>query len=358
MGTTNKTIIIAIIGILIIAWFAYPKFFKEEPVATANAASNEQRSLFTVNAIIAQNEVLNNDLRVTGSLIANETVTLKSEVSARVESINFQEGQKVKKGQLLIQLNDDEVLAEIEKLNFTKKLNQDNEYRQKQLLEKEAISKEEYETALTTLNTTLADLKVRQVQLKKHRITAPFDGVIGLRNVSIGSYISPSDELVTIYSINPMKIDLSVPGKYAAEVNPDDEISFSIDAYEGETFSGKIYAVEPQIDPETRSIKIRAISENREGKLLPGQFAKINLTISKYEEAILIPTEAVIPELNSKKVFVRNNGLVENRTIETGIRTADRIQVTKGLVSGDTVITTGILQLRPRMEVGLTIDNQ
>lgn len=357
MGTTGKTIIVVIIAALILGWFFYPSLFGSEESKIAQTATS-QRSVFTVNAEVVRKEVLNNDLRVTGSLIANESVVIKSEVSARVESINFKEGQQIKKGQLLIQLNNEEILAEIEKLNFTKKLNQDNEYRQKQLLEKEAISKEEYETALTTLNTTLADLKVRRVQLEKHRITAPFDGVIGLRQVSTGSYISPSDELVTIYSINPIKIDLSVPGKYAAEVNPDDDIEFRVDAYEDEVFKGKIYAVEPQIDPETRSIKIRAVSDNSDGKLLPGQFAKINLTISKFDEAILIPTEAVIPELNGKKVFIRNNGVVENRPIETGIRTSDKIQVTAGLSDGDTVITTGILQIRPGMKVGITLDKQ
>lgn len=354
MNTTGKTVIIAVIVLAAIGFIFYPKWSgsSEEP---AVARTNSDPSKLTVNALVVQNQKLDNDLKVTGSLIANESVVLKPEVSGRITQINFKEGQPVRKGQLLIQLNDSEIRAEIEKLNYSRKLNMDNEFRQKQLLAKEAISQEEYETALTTLNTTLADIKVREVQLQKHQIRAPFDGITGLRKVSNGSYISSSDELVTVYSINPIKIDFSVPGKYAAEVTPGDVIKFEIDGYENEIFEGKIYAIEPQIDPETRSISIRALSENKEGKLLPGQFAKIKLTISTFDEALLIPTEAVIPELNGKKVFVRVNGRVESKSIETGIRMSDKIQVTSGLVSGDTVITTGILQLQPAMEVDLNL---
>ncbi len=355
MGTTGKIIVVAVIALLALTFIFYPKFKKEDKEVIPTSSRSTK---LTVNALVVKDEVLNNDLRVTGSLIPNESVVLKSEVSGRVERINFSEGEKVRKGQLLVQLNDDEVRAEIEKLNFTKKLNTDNEFRQKQLLTKEAISQEEYETALTTLNTTLSEIKVRQIQLQKHKIVAPFDGIIGLRKVSSGSYINSSDELVTLYSINPIKLDLSVPGKYAAEVNKNDVISFTVDAYEDELFEGKIYAIEPQIDPETRSIKIRAVSENSSGKLLPGQFAKITLTISKFDKAILIPTEAVIPELNGKKVFVRNNGKVENRQIQTGIRMSNTIQVTDGLQAGDTVITTGILQIRPGMAVDLNLTSE
>lgn len=354
MNTTGKTVIIVVIVLSALGFIFYPNWSGsgDEPTLAQTTSSP---SKLTVNALVVRNQKLDNDLRVTGSLIANESVVLKPEVSGRITQINFKEGQPVRKGQLLIQLNDSEIRAEIEKLNYTKKLNNDNEFRQEQLLKKEAISQEEYETALTTLNTTLAEIKVQEVQLQKHQIRAPFDGIAGLRSVSNGSYISSSDELVTIYSINPIKIDFSVPGKYAAEVTVGDVIKFQIDGYENEVFEGKIFAIEPQIDPETRSISIRALSENKENKLLPGQFAKINLTISTFEEALLIPTEAVIPELNGKKVFVRVNGKVESKSIETGIRMADKIQVTSGLVSGDTVITTGILQLQPAMEVDLNL---
>lgn len=358
MSSTVKKVLIGIIIIIALGFIVYPQFkvIKNEDSGTEVISSDPQK--LPVTAMVAKQNVLDNKLRSTGSLMANEYVQLKSEVSGIVEKINFKEGQKVKKGQLLVQLNDEEIRAEIEKLQFAKKLNEDIEYRQKQLLEKEAISKEEYETVLTTLNTTLADIKVRQVQLEKHQIRAPFDGIIGLRSVSEGSYLNPADNIVTLYSINPIKVNFSVPGKYSGEVNPGDKIEFTTDAYQ-DVFTGEIYAIEPQIDPQTRSLVIRAVSNNQENKLLPGQFVKIQLTLDTYEKAIMIPTEAVIPELNSKKVFVYKNGVAESKEIETGIRTADQIQVTEGLQAGDTVITSGTLQIRPGMPVAIEIqDNE
>ena len=354
MGTSGKRLVVIAIILALLGFIFYPKLSK---TSSETATTTKAPSKLKVNAVKVKNEALDNNLRLTGSLVANESVILKSEVSGRVESINFEEGQRVKKGQLLLQLDDKEIRAEIDKLNFTKKLNEDNESRQKQLLAKEAISQEEYETALTTLNTTLAEINVKQVQLQKHQIRAPFDGIIGLRNVSQGSYINSSDDLVTLYSINPIKIDFSVPGKYSSQVNAGDQIYFEVDSYEGEIFEGKIYAVEPQIDPKTRSIQARAKSKNEGNKLFPGQFAKINLTLDTYQNAIMIPTEAVVPELNGKKVFLYKDGKVESKSIITGIRTADKIQVTDGLNDGDIVLTSGILQLRQGMEVDIALVN-
>lgn len=350
-----------VLGIIVLACIIFVfkgelNFFGEEETNQPAVEGEPTSTKLNVEAIIAQSKPLDNNLNITGSLEANESVNLKSEVSGVVSAIYFKEGQTVKKGQLLLQLNDEELRAEMEKLQFSKKLNEDIEFRQKQLLKKEAISREEYEMALTTLNTSIADLRIKQVQLNKHKIRAPFDGVIGLREVSVGSYLNPSDAIANIYSINPIKVEFSIPGRYTSELNVGDKITFTVDAYE-EEFKGSIYAIEPQIDPETRSIRIRAVCENREGKLLPGQFAKIILTISTFENTIMIPTESVIPELNAKKVYVYENGKAITKTIETGIRTSQTIQVVSGLNSGDTVITTGILQMQPNMELDVRIVN-
>ncbi len=354
MNRTIRLLLVLAIAAIAIFFIFFPDIFSTEAGSVNTVQTSEERNI-PVNGIVARRNTLDNSLKITGSLLPNESVVLKSEVAGVVQKISFTEGQKVKKGQLLLQLDDAEVAAEIEKLEFTKKLNEDIEYRQKQLLAREAISQEEYETALTTLNTTLADIKVRQVQLQKHQIRAPFDGIIGLRSVSEGSYLNPADDIATVYNINPIKLDFSVPGKYSSEVDIGDRILFRIDAMD-EDFEGSIYAIEPQIDPRTRSLRIRAKSSNPDNRLLPGQFAEIKLTLDTYEEAIMIPTEAVIPELNGKKVFVLENGSVQNRAVQTGIRTANSIQVTSGIALGDTVITTGILQVRPGMQVDLTLE--
>ncbi|MEO0553812.1 MAG: efflux RND transporter periplasmic adaptor subunit [Bacteroidota bacterium] len=354
---SSTKIVIAIIVIICLGFIIIPRWDKGSETPEENSAITPESNKLEVLAVIAQSKKLNNDLRITGSLTANESVELKSEVSGVVRSILFKEGQKVIKGQLLVELNDEEFKAELEKLQYTKKLNEDIEYRQKQLLAKEAISTEEYEMSLTTLQTSIAEIKINQVQIEKHKIRAPFSGTVGLREISEGSYISPSDLIATIYSIDPIKVDFSIPGRYISELNIGDQISFTVDAFD-ESFEGAIYAIEPQIDPETRSIKVRAVSDNSENKLLPGQFARVNLTISTVEEAIMIPTEAIIPELNGKKVYVFANGKAASKEVTTGLRTADKIQVTTGLVDSDTVITTGILQLRPGMEVDINLQSE
>jgi len=353
---TSTKIIIVIIIVACVGFVLWPKLKSSntDNKKPTESSSGESQKL-TVNAVILENKQLNNDLKVTGSLNANESVTLRTEVSGLVENIYFKEGQEVKKGQLLVQLNDDDLRAQLSKLQYTRKLNQDIEKRQQQLFAREAISKEEYETALTTLQTSKADIDVTQAEIRQHQIKAPFDGTIGLRAISVGSYLNPADDIATIYSINPIKIDFSVPGKYVSEVDVGDKIEFTVDAYENESFNGEIYAIEPKINADTRSISIRAICDNKEGKLLPGQFAKITVTISTFETALMVPTEAVIPELNGKRIFVMDNGVIGSEAIETGIRTADKVQVTKGLSPGDTVITTGILQVRTGMEVNLDL---
>ena len=353
MNSTVKIIVVALILIAGIAFVVVPRM-KGDQGDNDQTSTTSGPSQLPVTATIIEEEPLDNNLRLTGSLLPNESVILRSEAAGIIENIYFKEGQPVRKGQLLVQLDNDELEAEIEKLEYTKKLNEDIENRQKQLLAREAISLEEYETSLTSLNTIIADLKLKQVQWRKRQIRAPFDGFIGLREISEGSYLNMADKISTLYSSNPIKIDFAVPGKYASEVNEGDKISFTVDGSD-QSFMGRIYAVEPQIDPQSRTLRVRAISDNQEGKLLPGQFAKIQLTLETYERALMIPTMAVIPEMNSKKVFVYQNGVAESKTVETGIRTEDQIQVLSGLQAGDTLITSGMMQLQQGMPVKLTM---
>jgi len=352
MNKTTKNILYTIVAIIVIALIAYPKIPKNETVA-AESDSKEATKL-TLDAVVVKKEKLENQVNVTGTLLADESVMLNPEVAGKVQEVLFDEGQYVHKGETLLKLNDSEILAELEKLQYTKELNENNEYRQKQLLEREGISQAEYETTQTALKTTIADIKMLQSRLNKHYIKAPFDGVIGLRDVSEGSYLSVGQRVAVLYKINPIKLEFMIPSKYIRLVNKGDKLSFSVDAYE-ENFYGEIYAIEPQIDPETRSIRLRAKANNPEGKLYPGQFARITLILETIPDAIMVPTEAVIPELNGKKVYKYVDGKVESTQITSNIRTENRLQVTSGLNVGDTVITSGILQIGLGMEVNVNI---
>lgn len=355
MSKTAKRILYVVVILIIVGAIAYPKIPKSSGDETEQAPSQSESGILTVQAVVLHKENLINEVNVTGSILADESVSLNSEVAGKVDRIYFSEGQQVEKGTLLLRLNSEEVSAELEKLQFTKKLNEEIEKRQKQLLEKEAISQEEYETALTTVNTTNAEIKLFQARLEKHSIRAPFSGTIGLRNISEGSYLNPGSPIAELYKVNPVKLDFSIPSRYLEQVDVGDKIIFTVDAYD-DHFSGEIYAIEPQIDLQTRTIRLRARAQNKEGKLLPGQFARIRLILETIPDALLIPTEAVIPELNGKKVFLYKNGIVGSSQIKTGIRTEKNVQVIAGLNPGDTVITSGILQIRQDTKVNVNIN--
>ena len=354
MNRIIKTVLFIIIAIIIIGLILYPKLKPDEKGPAI--ASPRGGSIVPVEAEIIHPQRIENVIKITGAIIANESVALKSEISGKIEGIYFREGQRVKKHDLLLTINDDEIYAQLERLKYTQKLNEDIEFRMRQLLEKEAISREEYEIALTTLNTTLSDIKEREARIAKHKIYAPFDGIIGLRQISVGSYITSSDLIANIYNINPIKIEFSVPGKYTSMVNKGDSINFKVEASEN-VFTGIIYAVEPRIDPQTRTLQIRAICSNDKGILIPGQFANIDYILNVLPDALMVPAESLIPELNSHKIFTYKNGQVNQEIVDIGLRTEKDVQITKGIDSGDTVITTGILQIRQGMPVDISIVN-
>ncbi len=348
--------IILIIGIL--GYFIYPKispYFSDEHAEDIPPASASDGKL-PVSAIIIKPQSIDDKINVTGSVVANESVEVKSEISGKITRIHFEEGSGVRKGELLLSIEDDELVAQLERLKHQKQLLEQSELRNRQLLEKEAISQEEYDISLTELKTSESDMKLVSAQLAKTKIRAPFNGIVGLRHVSEGSYITPNTSITNIFSINPAKIDFSIPGKYSNRVEKGDKIRFVTDATD-EYHEAEIYAIEPQVDPVTRTLSLRAICNNDDRVLLPGQFAKIELIFNSYENAIMVPTEAVIPELGGYKVFVNEGGQAETRQVETGLRTERNIEITSGLNPNDTLIITGILQLGPGTEVNLTIRN-
>ncbi len=355
MNKTLKRILYFLLFAVVIFIAAYPKldFSSGEDTVGGAAAIAAPRTL-TVDGRQIAHQPLDFTVNVTGSIIADETVDLNAEVSAKVIAIHFREGQRVTAGQLLVSLDDQELQAEYNKLKYTEQLNKANEQRRSRLLEEQAISQEEYDVALTTLNTSRAELELVEARLAKYKIYAPFDGKIGLRQVSVGSYVNTGNIIARIYKINPVKIDFSIPSRYLNDINVGDKLTFTVDAYE-ETFTGEIYALEPQIDPTSRSIKLRARCPNPAGKLLPGQFAKINLILERIEDAIMVPAISVVPELNRMKVFVFEDGKAQAREVTTGIRTQDEVQIVSGLEPGDVVVTSGILQVRPGMNINVDL---
>ncbi|HMJ69701.1 MAG TPA: efflux RND transporter periplasmic adaptor subunit [Cyclobacteriaceae bacterium] len=351
----KKQIITGSIIVVVVLLLAIPKlgWFSSKSDGGEAIGSPGGPPLLPVEALIVKPAKLDNRLIVTGTVLANESLELKSEISGKITHIAFQEGARVKKGSVLVQINDEEIRAQLLKQKYNQKLNEDNEFRQRKLLEKDAISQEEYDNALNRLNTTVADVQLLDAQLAKTRITAPFDGIIGLRYVSEGTYLSPNTAIATLYNNTPAKLEFAIPSRYSAAVATGKEVFFKV---EGDTLrhNGKVYAIEPRIDQDTRTLKLRALADNSNGRLLPGQFVELELILGSVNNAMLIPTECMVPEQGGKKVFVLENGIVRETQIETGIRTNTDLEVTRGLKNGDTVLTTGILQLRAGMKVQIT----
>ena len=289
-------------------------------------------------------------LATTGTLRANEEVEIVSEISGKISAIRFEEGSRVTAGELLLKIDDSELLAERQQALYRVELAERAETRQQQLLEDGVISGENYDVTLGELNVLRAEHQLIEAQLLKTEIRAPFSGILGLRWVSPGSYLSPQTRIASLHDLDPVKLDFTVPEKYSALMRVGDEISFAVEGFE-RTFGGTIYAIEPSVDASTRSLRMRARCPNSDGALVPGTFANVDLVVRSVPEALTVPSIAIIPELGGKKVFVYHDGTAEPRTVETGIRAENSVQITSGLAEGDLVITSGILQLKPGLEV-------
>ncbi|GAA4049660.1 hypothetical protein GCM10022409_40380 [Hymenobacter glaciei] len=288
---------------------------------------------------------LADEVTSTGSVMADESVTIQSEISGKITSLNIQEGQPVRKGQLLFTINAADVQAQLRKQEYNIRLYQAQEKRERTLLEKEYISRQEYEQSNNALLTAQADLQALRVTLQKAYVRAPFDGILGLRNTSVGAYVSPGTAITTLSRVSPVKVDFSVPSRFAQSVRVGDPVMVTDEATT-KKIEAKVYAISPQIDPVSRTLPVRAIYPNKNMELRPGGFVKVNLELGETAEALQIPTEAVVPVASGYTVFTVKKGKAAIQPVSIGVRSDKVIQITKGLAVGDTIIRTGILQVK------------
>lgn len=353
-----KHIVYIIIVILVGGAVAY-RFTKnkaQKPAAGGRGSGGPAAAL-NVNGIVTKTERFSNSLSFAGTIEANEQVDIRSEISGLVTAIQFSEGTSVSKGKVLIKINDLELQAQLSQALTKQKLAQETEYRAGMLLEKEAISKEEYDVALAELQSFQSQTQLIRAQLAKTQIRAPFSGKIGLRTISEGEYITPSSNIARLVSTNPVKILFSIPEKYAGTIKLNTKISFTV-AGSKNSFTGTVYAIEPGINISTRTLQLKARASNSKGELLPGSFAKIDLPLSNVNDAILIPTQSIVPVLMGKKVYISSNGKAKEVMVEIGARTEKSVLITSGLSVGDTVLTTGIMSLKNDAPVVVKIVNQ
>ncbi len=352
MTKLTKRLITAIILFILLGLVFYPRLkeYFNAPKKTDMAEGAPQRGpgggKTSVSVMVIELSSLDDIVKTTGTILANEEVEIRSEISGKITRLYFKEGQYVGKGAILLKINDDDLQAQEKKLEYSKKLAEDNEFRQRRLLEKEAISQREYDISLTSVRTIEADIENIKAQLAKTTLRAPFGGRLGLRYVSEGSYLTPNTRISNLTNTNPAKVEFSVPAKYSDKIKVGSTIEYTTETSD-DKHTGRVYAVDPKIDPQTRTLQMRATSPNGSGALLPGAFARIELITGSKGSAIAVPNEAVIPEMNGHKVFLVKGGKATPRMVEVGLRGELNMEILSGLAPGDTLITTGILQVKP-----------
>lgn len=355
MNKKTKWGIIAIIGIGLAGLAVHtfmPHENKELQEAPAKSAPQTRKRTLNVTAEVIKKSSISDGIIITGLLLPDEEVSLSFETSGKITTINFVEGTHVKKGQLLAKVNDAQLQAQLRKLEVQLKLAEDRVYRQNALLEREAVSKEAYEQVQTDLAMLKAEIDMVKANIALTELRAPFDGIIGLRQVSEGTYATPSTIVASLTKISPLKIEFAVPERYAGIVKNGANLSFKVEGHL-KPFSAKVYATESYVDPTTHTFAIRALYANNNGQLMPGRFANVDLKTQEFDDAITIPSQAIIPEMGIDKVYLYKSGKAQPVTITKGIRNESRAQILEGLNIGDTIITSGTLQLRTGLSVTL-----
>ncbi len=327
----------------------YNKVIHPKQGAAAPSAGGPPKAI-SVDAFVVQPRDLENNILASGTLLANEEVELHPEVSGKIVELNLNEGSPVTKGTLLVKLFDGDLQAQLKKLSTQKETAEKTEQRVKQLLAINGVGQAEYDAAYTTLAGIKADIEYTQAQISKTEIRAPFNGVVGLRNVSLGAFVSPTTTIATLQQVDQLKIDFTLPEKYSSAIGKGDALKFTVDGF-SQNFTAKVYAIEPRIDEASRTIRVRGIMQNPGIKLFPGAFANIDLGLKNIKGALMIPTQAVIPSARKKNVIIVRNGRAEFANVETGIRNETYIQITSGVQPGDTVVTTALMYVKPGSEI-------
>ncbi len=304
-----------------------------------------------VEAAAVETGAVSRDVSAVGTLRANESVMIRSEIAGRIAAIHFQEGAAVAKNAPLISLDDAEPRAQLAESAATVKLAELNFARAQEIFEKKLLSRQNYDEALARLSEARARHNLQQARLAKTRIHAPFSGVLGLRQVSAGDYIKEGADIVNLEDIQSLKLDFRVPETYLADIKQDQQVNIRVDAYPSEPFSGKVYAIDPRLDEQTRTLLLRAHIPNPEQRLRPGMFARVALVLESRAQALLVPEQALAPIGDEQFVFRIVDGKALQTKVETGQREGGKVEISAGLSAGDIVVTAGQTRLRDGMAV-------
>jgi membrane fusion protein, multidrug efflux system len=337
-------IVLALLGGL---FFTDP-FSQAEPLAVEAPAGPPPGMPVEAAAVIMAS--ISREVSAVGTLHADEAVVIASEIAGRVVEIAFAEGAPVRSGQVLLRLESSVQNAELARSRASLALSEANYQRAEGLLRDEAIAKRERDEAYAQWQLDEANVRLSEAQLAKTVLRAPFNGVIGLRSVSVGGYLRPGDAVASLSAVDSIKVDFRIPEGFARSLRTGQSIKVTVDAMPGLAFAGQVYAIDPSIDSNGRSVLLRARVTNPQRRLNPGMFARVALVLEERPTALLVPEEALIAGAQ-QLVYKVVDGLVEAVPVTLGLRQQGRVEVTEGLSAGDVVITAGQMKVRPGMPV-------
>ena len=310
-----------------------------------------------VDGFIVETHSISDDVEVPGSLLPYEETQIRAEVSGRVVHLNIPEGTIVPKGAILVKLFDQDLRAQLRKLEVQMQIAIKNEERQSELLKISGISQSDYDLSALSVENLKADIETTKIALAKMEIRAPYEGRVGLRNVSLGAYISPTDIITVLRQDKQLKLEFSVPEKYAKNISKGYKVQFRVDGGIG-YHRATVIATESSVEQTTRTLKVRALVNEIHQELVPGIFAKVNLQLGKNDHAMLVPTQSIISQARTKQLVISKNGMAKFSTVETGVRDSSYVEILSGVKVGDTVVTTGLMGLRPDALLKITKVNQ
>ncbi len=349
-----KIVVVVGIVLLLLGMIFYPKikssFHSKSDQPSAPSMASPRNQSLSVNAMILKPQTLSDVYRTTGVLLPDEEVDLIFETSGKITQINFKEGSFVNKGQLLAKVNDAPLQAELKKLEAQLPLAQERVYRQRTLLDKDAVSQEAFETVTTEYEKLQADVELIKARIAQTELRAPFSGMIGLRMVSEGTYASPQVIVSKLTKISPLKIEFSVNETQVDEINNGTKLTFKVEN-DLNTYEATVYAVETTLEGLT--MKARARYANPGGKMKPGRSANIEIQLREITNTIVVPNMSTIAEMGQDIVYTYKNGKAHRVVLTKGLRTSSSVQVLEGLNLGDTLLTTGVMQLRDGMNVSI-----
>lgn len=325
--------------------------------ATANAPQGKESKApeaplaMPVEAARVEVGAIASEVAAVGTLRSNEAVVIRSEIAGRITAIHFSEGDLIEKGARLFALDDSIYKAELAEAQASLNLSRRNFARAEELAQKGVGTQRAHDEARAALERGEASLELAEARLEKTKIAAPFRGILGLRKVSAGDYITPGQDLVNLEDIDPIKLDARIPERYLGALQPGQRIRFEVDAFPGAEFEGAVYAIDPLIDASGRSIAIRARIPNRDRRLKPGLFARVTLVLTQRENAVLVPEQAIVPRGDRRFVFKVVDGKAVLTQVTTGQRRAGRVEIVDGLAPADVVVTAGQLKIRDGAQV-------